>query len=118
MWKSGMMLRQRSAGERASVAPMWRAEARRFFWLRGTIFGREVVPEVCRTSATSSGSAGPPDSAAAMPVSSASRVKPPDGSVGPTLRRMTRAPCRRAAATAGPSSRSPTISALAPRSPR
>ena len=35
------------------------AEAQILAPVSGTIFGREVVPEVCRMSATSSGSAGP-----------------------------------------------------------
>ena len=55
MWNSGMTLRQRSWRSRASVSPMWRAEAQTLRWLSGTILGREVVPEVCSTSATSSG---------------------------------------------------------------
>ena len=38
---------------------MLRAEAQMLACASGTIFGREVVPEVCRMSATSSGSAGP-----------------------------------------------------------
>ena len=46
MWNSGMMLRQRSAGVTWVVAAMWRAEAVTLIWLSGTIFGREVVPEV------------------------------------------------------------------------
>ena len=54
-----MTLRQVSAGDSASEAPMLRAEAARLRLLSGTIFGRAVVPEVCSTSAMSSGSAGP-----------------------------------------------------------
>ena len=54
MWNSGMTLRQRSDGARASVATMLAAEAQRLAWLSGTIFGREVVPEVCRMRATAS----------------------------------------------------------------
>jgi hypothetical protein len=38
---------------------MFFAEAQRLLCLRGTILGREVVPEVCRTKAMSSGSANP-----------------------------------------------------------
>ncbi len=60
MWNSGMMLRPRSCGVKCSVSRMWRAEAQTLRWLSGTIFGREVVPEVCSTSATSSGCAIPP----------------------------------------------------------
>ncbi len=50
-----MMTRQRSCGVNASVAAMFCAEAARLRWRSGTILGREVVPEVCSTSATSSG---------------------------------------------------------------
>ena len=56
MWNSGMMLRQRSSGvsaERGADVPGRGREVAR--GSSGTIFGREVVPEVCRTSATSSG---------------------------------------------------------------
>ena len=52
-----MTIRQRSCGVSASVAAMLRAEAARLRWRSGTIFGRDVVPEVCSTRATSSGSA-------------------------------------------------------------
>ena len=61
-----MTERQRSAGVSFSVWAMFQPEAQRFFWLSGTILGRDVVPEVCSTSATSSGPAsltaegGPP----------------------------------------------------------
>src|SRR5687768_8679427 len=37
MWKSGIMLRQRSVGESANEAPMWRALAARLDWRSGTI---------------------------------------------------------------------------------
>ena len=55
IWNSGMMLRQRSAGVSARVRPICVAEASTFRWDSGTSFGREVVPEVCSSSATSSG---------------------------------------------------------------
>jgi hypothetical protein len=60
IWNSGMMLRPRSAVVKARVRRMLPAEAHRFFCDSGTIFGREVVPEVCSTMATSSGWAKPP----------------------------------------------------------
>ena len=50
------MLRQRSLGVSPSVSRMFFAEAAMFAPDSGTIFGREVVPEVWRTSAMSSGS--------------------------------------------------------------
>ena len=49
---------------------MLRAEAQMLRCDSGTIFGRDVVPEVCRTSAMSSGSAGavPPAAAGSRAV--------------------------------------------------
>ena len=49
-----MIFKQRSLASRASVAATLVAEAVTFWWLSGTIFGRDVVPEVCRINATSS----------------------------------------------------------------
>ena len=54
-----MTLRQVSPGVSDSVAAMFWAEAATLTWLSGTIFGRAVVPDVCSTSAISSGSAEP-----------------------------------------------------------
>ena len=54
-----MMERQRSAGVSFSVWAMFQPEAQRLRWLSGTILGRDVVPEVCSTSATSSAPASP-----------------------------------------------------------
>ena len=53
------MLRQRSLGVSPSVSRMFFAEAAMFAPDSGTIFGREVVPEVWRTSAMSPAAAGP-----------------------------------------------------------
>jgi len=58
MWNSGITLRQRSRAPSARVAPIWWAEAHRLRSVSGTILGRAVVPDVCSTSATSSGAAG------------------------------------------------------------
>ena len=55
MWNSGMMLRPQSPAVNCSVAPMLRADAHRLRCDNGTIFGREVVPEVCSTIEMSSG---------------------------------------------------------------
>ena len=63
MWNNGMTLRQRSAGVRLRMSRMWPAEAQTLRCDSGTILGREVVPEVCSTSATSSGPANPPAAA-------------------------------------------------------
>jgi hypothetical protein len=54
MWKSGMTLQTLSAGDSESVRTMAVAEAIRFRLVKGTIFGREVVPDVWSTKATSS----------------------------------------------------------------
>src|SRR5436305_4774285 len=59
MWNSGMMVRPQSFAVKASVAAMLPAETLMLRWDNGTIFGRDVVPEVCRISAISSGSAKP-----------------------------------------------------------
>ena len=58
MWKSGMTLRPRSRSESSSVAAMLRADVQTLRCVSGTIFGREVVPEVCRISAMSFGFGG------------------------------------------------------------
>ena len=55
IWNSGMMLSPRSAGVRLRMSRMWPAEAQTLRCDSGTILGREVVPEVCSTRATSSG---------------------------------------------------------------
>ncbi len=57
MWNNGITLRQRSDGVSASDVMMLPTDVARLRWLNGTIFGRAVVPEVCSTSAMSSGSA-------------------------------------------------------------
>src|SRR3972149_4084053 len=59
IWKSGMMLRERSFSVSWREAAMLRAEAKRLEWVRGTLLGREVVPEVCSTRARSSAWAKP-----------------------------------------------------------
>src|SRR5208337_2155008 len=67
MWNSGMMLRQTSSGVSARIAPTLQADAVTLMCRSGTIFGRDVVPEVCSTSATSSAAASP--GRAAVPAS-------------------------------------------------
>ncbi len=57
MWKSGMMLRPRSLSVNSRLVAIFPAEAQTLRWLSGTIFGREVVPDVCKMSAMSSLSA-------------------------------------------------------------
>ncbi len=54
MWNRGMTLRQRSASVSSRAAAIVRAEATSRPCVSGTIFGRAVVPDVCRTRAMSS----------------------------------------------------------------
>ncbi len=119
MWKSGITFRQRSSGVRRRVARMFPAEAHTFRCSSGTIFGREVVPEVWSTSATSSGPAGPGDAQGpGSNPSSGTRSNSPGPAPGGTLRRSTAAPRALALSIASESLSSSTTSALAPRSSR
>src|SRR3984885_16221294 len=59
IWNRGMTLSALSFSESSSEAAMLRAEVQMLPCVSGTIFGLEVVPDVCRMSATSSGLAGP-----------------------------------------------------------
>jgi len=97
--ETAVTFRQRSAGRSSSVRRMFSAEAARFDWSSGTIFGRDVVPEVCRISATSPAPGSPARAGAALP--SAWRVKAPAGPL-PPLRRRILSPNFAAAARAGP----------------
>ena len=54
MWNSGMMFKQTSSQVSASVVAILHAEVQILPWVRGTSLGREVVPEVCKTRASSS----------------------------------------------------------------
>ena len=53
MWNRGMMFRQRSVSTKFKVRRIFSAEVQRFFAVSGTILGRDVVPDVCRTKAIS-----------------------------------------------------------------
>ena len=113
MWNSGMMFRHRSAGFSASEAAICPAEAARLAPDKGTIFGREVVPEVCSTRAMSSGSAGGAASGTEPPTS---RLKLPAGPLMSSASSIRVAPCFSATARAGVSSPAATITAFAFRS--
>ena len=79
MWNSGMTFSERSAAVRCSDSAMPAAEHPRLRWRSGTIFGREVVPEVCSTSATSSGpgaTLAPDGSARWLPLVTGFRPSP------------------------------------------
>jgi hypothetical protein len=97
---------------------MLRAEAQTLDCFRGTIFGREVVPDVCSTRPISSGWAGPPFGAGVAAAPSKDRVKLPAPACGVGVRRTTGTPRRPATATAGLSEPSATTSSLALRSVR
>ena len=84
MWKRGMTPRHRSSRPRSSVLATFAAEATRFRCRRGTRFGREVVPEVWRSKATSSGS-GDSESLFRGPPGSSIPTCPACGPVAVTL---------------------------------
>ena len=114
MWNSGMMLRHASSGVSASTPPMCFADAQTLACVSGTIFGRDVVPEVCSISATSAASAGP--GVAAIPAAAPCRVNAPAASPGVSSSTATPAAC--AACRAGPSWPAGSTTARAPRSAR
>src|SRR5687767_10455616 len=58
MWNSGMITRARSSSLRASDSLTLYADAHTLRCDSGTILGRDVVPDVWRTRAISSGEAG------------------------------------------------------------
>mmetsp|Transcript_29872 Transcript_29872/g.100625 ORF Transcript_29872/g.100625 Transcript_29872/m.100625 type:complete len:212 (-) Transcript_29872:264-899(-) len=53
MWNNGMMFTQTSSAWSRKVARIHNAPQVKFPWLKGTIFGFFVVPEVCSTKAQS-----------------------------------------------------------------
>ena len=116
MWNSGITFRQTSSGVSARVVRMLRADARTFPCVSGTIFGLEVVPDVCRTRATSSLPAGPP--AATGAARSEARPNSPAGVPSRTPSSSTGMPSAAAASSAGEALPRSTTSALAPRSSR
>ena len=95
MWNSGMMLRQRSSGvRRERRGDVLRRGGRRCAGDSGTILGRDVVPEVCSTSATSSGCGERPGAPPARPARRSARsVKSPAaaGASAPARRSACRA---------------------------
>ena len=77
MWNSGMTFRQRSSAVSASEVLILPAEAATLAWVSGTILGRDVVPDVCRISAMSSGPGA--EASAGVPVRSEVRRNAPAG---------------------------------------
>jgi hypothetical protein len=116
MWNSGMMFSPRSADEKPQRRAMFCAEAARLACVSGTIFGREVVPEVCSTIETSPGWASPARAAGVAAGRSRSKSPAPPSARGTSS--ITRTPCRWATATAGEALPRSTISARACRSAR
>src|ERR1700744_3798504 len=80
IWNNGITLSARSWAESSSEAAMLRAEVQMLAWRSGTIFGREVVPEVCKMRATSYGSAEP--DLAAEPLAEPERQNAPAPACG------------------------------------
>ena len=120
MWNSGITCNDRSAAVRASDSAMPQAERARFRWRSGTILGLDVVPEVCRTRATSSGDGpfGAEGSGAGEEAIRSIKPEPPEAEpVSATG--STPASAERAASRASePDSSGRVMSALAPRSSR
>ena len=116
MWNSGIIFIHLSEFESDKVAPMCFAEEVILTCDSGTIFGRDVVPEVCNTKAMSSGSAMPP--AMASEVCSPINVKDPAGSVSDQAISITFILRDLATSIAGELLFFSTINALAPRSER
>ena len=111
------MFMHRSVDSRRRVRRMFAAVAHTLRWSSGTIFGREVVPEVWRTSAMSSGPAMPPRGAGAPP-GSFTNWNVPAGSSLFALISSTGTPSAAAAARAGVSSPSMSTTAFALKSDR
>ena len=115
MWNKGMMLRPRSSAVKRKVL---RAEAQTLRCVSGTIFGREVVLEVCNISAMSSAVAFPPFALAFAVASFAVSEKFPAGPALSACNSRTGMLSRRAMARAAVSSLLATINAFALRSVR
>src|SRR6056297_4087787 len=70
MWNNGITFMQRSSDTSVSESAICCAEAVTLDCSNGTILGRDVVPEVCRISATSSGPGSPSSAGAVSPSGS------------------------------------------------
>src|ERR1700733_13557318 len=82
MWNKGITLSARSLAESSSEAAMLRAEVQMLACVSGTIFGREVVPEVCKMRAVLLASAGPELDAAPLVTPEGAGFRPRFGSQG------------------------------------
>ncbi len=111
-----MTLSARSSAESASEVAMLRAELQMLECASGTIFGREVVPDVCRMRATSCASASP--GLAAAPIDEPDSRNAPAPACGSGVSVMSLTPSFSAARSAGEALPASTISAFALRSSR
>src|SRR5258708_8806598 len=59
-WKRGNTLSNRSRGLRVRTAPTLEADRQTLAWVRGTVFGHDVLPEVNRMNASSALDANSP----------------------------------------------------------
>src|SRR5580704_3140820 len=105
-WNSGSTFRQRSASLSLSAATALKAEVQILACVSGTIFGRDVVPDVNNNSAVTPGPTGSDDGSPAVP---ASVNRPAASPVG--VRSNTGKPRARATRRAGPSTPAGTINA-------
>ena len=95
---------------------MFQPEAQRLLWLSGTILGRDVVPEVCSTSATSSAPASPCAAGAAPGSPLSVKLPAPRSGSGVSVTILT--PSFLATSMAGEALPFSTIRSFAPRSDR
>src|SRR5580700_70029 len=106
-WNSGSTFRQRSASLNCSAATALKAEVQILAWVSGTIFGRDVVPDVNKSSAVAPGPSGSDDGSPAAAPASVNR--PAASPVG--VRSNTGTPRARATRRAAPSTPAGTINA-------
>ena len=116
IWNKGITFKPRSEALNAVLFAMCWAEAQTLRCVSGTILGRDVVPEVCSTKATSSAYAMPAEAAVAACLDEVSSVNEPAPRAGVGKRYTIDTPNFSATATAGDAEPFSTTSALAFRS--
>ena len=112
IWNSGMMFRQWSLSVSSRLAAILRADAMILRCISGTTLGRDVVPDVCRTSASLSAPAG------VASASASNSLKAPAGSLSPTTASTTGIDSALAAARTGFSLPASTMTSFGARSSR
>ena len=108
-----MTFKPRSCAVKRVLAAIFFADAHTLRCVNGTIFGREVVPDVCNTNATSSGNAGPGCAGAAGARAEVSKVNEPAPRAGVGCNTRIDTPSLRATSIAGDFEPASTTSALA-----